>query len=43
MAGRKVLVVVTTEAGEAELPDELTGTDEIRVVTPAAQVSTSPG
>jgi sarcosine oxidase gamma subunit len=40
MAGRKVLVVATTDADEAELGDELAGADQIRVVTPAAQVST---
>jgi hypothetical protein len=39
MAGKRVLVVTTTVAEEAELHDELAGADEIRVVAPAAKVS----
>jgi sarcosine oxidase gamma subunit len=40
MPGKKVLVVAMTEADEAELRDELAGAGEVRVVTPAARVST---
>src|SRR5918999_3848279 len=39
MAGKRMLVVTTTVAEEAELRDELTGADEVRVVAPAAKVS----
>ena len=39
MAGKKVLVVTTVAADEAELREELAEADEIRVVAPAANVS----
>jgi hypothetical protein len=39
VAGKRVLVVTTTVADEAELRDELSGADEVRVVAPAAKVS----
>jgi hypothetical protein len=37
--GGKVLVVATTIADEAELRDELVGSDRVRVVAPAAKIS----
>jgi hypothetical protein len=39
VAGKRVLVVITTVADESELRDELAGADEVRVVAPAAKVS----
>jgi GTP-dependent phosphoenolpyruvate carboxykinase len=39
VAGKRVLVVTTTVADEAELRDELTDADEVRVVAPAAKIS----
>jgi hypothetical protein len=39
MAGKKALVVATTDVDEPELEGELADADEIRVVSPAAQVS----
>lgn len=39
MAGKKVLVVITTVADESELRKELAGADEVRIVAPAAKVS----
>jgi hypothetical protein len=39
VAGKKVLVVTTTVADEAELRDELADADKVRVVAPAAKVS----
>jgi GTP-dependent phosphoenolpyruvate carboxykinase len=39
VAGKRVLVVTTTVADEAELRDELTEADEVRVVAPAAKIS----
>jgi hypothetical protein len=39
MAGKKALVVATTDVDEPELEGELVDADEIRVVSPAAQVS----
>jgi GTP-dependent phosphoenolpyruvate carboxykinase len=39
VAGKRVLVVTTTVADEAELHDELADADEVRVVAPAAKVS----
>jgi hypothetical protein len=39
VAGKKVLVVTTTVADEAELRDELADADKVRIVAPAAKVS----
>jgi hypothetical protein len=39
VAGKRVLVVTTTVADEAELRDELADADEVHVVAPAAKVS----
>jgi hypothetical protein len=39
VAEKKVLVVTTTVADEAELRDELADADKVRVVAPAAKVS----
>jgi hypothetical protein len=39
VAGKRVLVVTTTVADEAELRDELAGAAEVRIVAPAAKVS----
>jgi GTP-dependent phosphoenolpyruvate carboxykinase len=39
VAGKRVLVVTTTVADEAELRDELAGAGEVRIVAPAAKVS----
>jgi hypothetical protein len=39
VAGKRLLVVTTTVADEAELRDELAEADEVRVVAPAAKVS----
>jgi sarcosine oxidase gamma subunit len=39
VAGRKVLVVATTEADESELRDELADADQVRVVAPATKIS----
>jgi hypothetical protein len=39
VAGKRVLVVATTVADEAELREELADADEVRVVAPAAKVS----
>jgi sarcosine oxidase gamma subunit len=39
VAGRKVLVVATTEVDESELRDELADADRVRVVAPATKIS----
>jgi hypothetical protein len=39
VAGKRLLVVTTTVADEAELRDELAEADEVRVVAPAAKIS----
>jgi hypothetical protein len=39
VAGKRILVVATVAADEAELRDELGDADEVRVVAPAARIS----